>query len=142
MPRIYRSMRKAEDDKPIVDATGKRLGVRGTPVNGKQDVDLDDDGKVVLNDKGMSVAPSWRDLPYFLIPRRLKAISLGAKDSSELYCFAMGDRLFQDDPVAVGLELRCDSSTHGNVVPQLLVPLAEFQNDLANTRDQWIVDED
>jgi len=54
-------MRKAEDDKPIVDATGKRLGVRGTPVNGKQDVDLDDDGKVVLNDKGMSVAPSWRD---------------------------------------------------------------------------------
>jgi len=54
----------------------------------------------------------------------------------------MGDRLFQDEPIAQGLELRCDTATHGNVVPELLVLLSEFQQDLANTRDQWIVDED
>ena len=55
MPRIYRSMRIAGDGKPLVDTTGKGLGVRGTPVNGVVDVDLDHEGKVILNAKGMSV---------------------------------------------------------------------------------------
>ena len=38
MPKIYRAMRKADDGKPLVDATGKGLGVRGEPVNGVVDV--------------------------------------------------------------------------------------------------------
>ena len=63
MPKIYRVMKKDDDDKPVVDATGKGLGVRGVPVNNMVDVDLDREGKVILNDKGMSVAAAWRDLP-------------------------------------------------------------------------------
>lgn len=45
-------MRKAADGKPVVWSTGKVLGVRAHPMNGVQDVDLDDGGNVVLNGKG------------------------------------------------------------------------------------------
>ena len=81
MPKMFRSMRKSEDEKPLVDATGKGLGVRGEPVHGVVDVDLDCEGKVILNGKGMSVAPAWRDLPYFLISKRLRHVFPAARGS-------------------------------------------------------------
>src|SRR5437764_15404687 len=118
MPKIYRGMRKAEDDKPVVDATGKGLGVRGTPVNGVTDVDLDGEGKVILNDKGMSVAPAWRDLPYFLISKRLKIRFRDARGPSNLYCFTMGEGPFTDGSVADGLDLKVDAPKHGVVAPR------------------------
>jgi hypothetical protein len=141
MPKIYRSMRKADDGKPVVDATGKGLGVRGVPVNGVVDLDLDDEGKVILNGKGMSVAPAWRDLPYFLVPKRLKDRFPAARGRSDLYGFTMGDGPFANGRVAIGLDLEVKSPTHGVVVPQASVPLDQFQRDLANTRSHWIIDE-
>src|SRR5437764_4287925 len=130
MPKFYRVMRKGTDDKPVVDATGKGLGVRGSPVNGIVDVDLDEDGKVVLNGKGMSVSPTWRDLPYFLIPKRLRSKVPGARGAPDTFCFTMGEGPFQDGSIAAGLELRMDKPKHGNVVPVQLVLLQEFQADL------------
>jgi len=41
MPRIYRSMKRADDGKPQVDASGKGLGIRGSPVNGVVDYEAD-----------------------------------------------------------------------------------------------------
>jgi hypothetical protein len=141
MPKIYRVMRKADDDLPIVDASGKGLGVRGTPVNGIVDVDLDEGGNVILNGKGMSVAPAWRALPYFLDPRRLKHLFPGARGAADTYCFTMGDGLFQDGPVAAGLNLKQDTPQHGNVVPQQLVLLERFQADVGATRKNWTIEE-
>jgi hypothetical protein len=141
MPKIYRVMRKAADNKPVIDATGKGLGVRGTPVNGVADVDLDTDGNVLLNNKGMSVVPTWRDLPYFLVPKRLSDKVLGARGAVNTFCFTMGEGPFGDAPVAPGLDLKVDRPTHGNVVPHALVPLEQFQADLARTRDGWTIDE-
>jgi hypothetical protein len=141
MPKIYRSMRKTDDGKPRVDASGKGLGVRGKPVNGVVDVDVDQDGQVILNGKGMSVAPSWRDLPYFLISRRLKNQFPAARGSADVFSFTMGEGLFADGPVASGLDLTTDSSSHGLVVPKYSVPLDQYQTDLANTLDRWIIDE-
>jgi hypothetical protein len=132
---------RRDDGKPTVDATGKGLGVRGIPVNGVIDVDLDEDGNVILNAKGMSVAPAWRDLPYFLIPKRLKAIFPAARGSSELYCFTTGEGNFADGPIADGLDLKTDSPKHGVVVPRASVPLDQFQSDLAKTRASWVIDE-
>jgi hypothetical protein len=134
-------MRKSDDGKPLVDATGQGFGVRGTPVNGAADVDIDQCGNVILNGKGMSVAPTWRDLPYFLISRRLKQLFPAARGSIELFCFTMGEGRFEDGPVASGLELKADSPSHGVVVPRTSVPLDRYQMDLANTRGNWIVDE-
>lgn len=141
MPKIYRSMRKADDGRPKVDGTGKGLGVRGEPVNGVVDVDIDEGGNVILNGKGMSVAPSWRDLPYFLISRRLKHQFPAARGSADLYCFTMGEGVFADGPIAAGLELKTDSTSHGVVIPRDSVQLTQYQSDLANTLDHWIIDE-
>jgi hypothetical protein len=141
MPKIYRSMRKAADAKPLVDGSGKGFGVRGEPVNGVVDVDLDHEGKVILDRKGMSVAPAWRDLPYFLISRRLKNRFPSARGAADLFCFTLGTGSFADGPVAGGLDLLIDTSEHGVVVPRIAVPLNQYQLDLANTREQWVVDE-
>jgi hypothetical protein len=134
-------MRREPDDKPTVDETGKGLGVRTVPVNGITDVDLDDERRVVLNGKGMSVAPGWRDLPFFLIPKRLVDKVPAARGSSTLYCFAMGDGGFQNGQISEDLALRLDSATHGVVVPQSLVSVDRYQMALAATRDDWSVDE-
>ena len=141
MPKIYRAMRKADDGKPSVEATGKGLGARGEPVNGVVDINLDAESKVILNGKGMSVAPSWRDLPFFLIPKRLKEKFPGARGSSALYCFTLGEGPFTNGPVAKGLDLKIDAPKHGVVVPRVSVALDQYQTDLAKTRDRWIVDE-
>ncbi len=141
MPKIYRTMRKADDGKPVVDATGKGLGVRGEPVNGVVDVDLDQDDKVILNGKGLSVAPTWRDLPIFLISKRLKDKFPGARGASDLYCFVHGTGPFADGAVADGLDLQVDTLIHGVVVPRVAVPLNQYQLDLARTRDEWVIDE-
>lgn len=141
MPKIYRSMRKEADDKPTADATGKGLGVRAEPVNGVTDVDLDNEGRVILNGKGKSVAPRWRDQPIFLIPKRLVDKFPGARGSSSLHCFAMGDGGFQDGKISEDLALVVDNATHGVVVPELLVSVDRYQADLAATRDDWNLDE-
>jgi len=141
MPKIYRSMRKEDEGKPLVEATGKGLGVRGQPVNDVVDVDLDPDGKVVLNSKGMSVAPSWRDLPHHRISKRLRNQFPAARGTIDIWCFTMGEEPFADGPVADGLDLKIDAPKHGVVVPRLSIPLDQYQADLANTRDYWTIDE-
>ena len=57
MPKIYRSM-KEDNGKPVIEATNNGLGVRVSPSSTVTDVDLDPDGKVILNGKGMSVDAS------------------------------------------------------------------------------------
>jgi hypothetical protein len=145
MPKLFRTMKKDGDGKPVVDATGKGLGVRGVPVNTVVDVDLDEEGRVILNDKGMSVAPDWRVLPYFLIPETLRhklPEARRARGNSDLHCFTMGEGSFIKGPVAEGLDLKPDSPNHGVVVPRISVLLDEYQTDLANTRDLWTLVEE
>jgi hypothetical protein len=142
MPKLFRTMKKGEDDKPVVDATGKGLGVRSFPTSNTPDVDLDEQGRVILNDKGMSVAPDWRVLPFFLLPEPLRQQLSGAKKArgrSDLHCFTMGEGAFVMSEVAKGLDLKPDSPRHGVVVPQESVPLDLYQTDLANTRDSWTI---
>ena len=134
-------MRKDEDGKPTVKAGADGLGVRAGLECRRNDVDVDDLSNVVLNRKGMSVAPRWRDLPYFRIPERLKPEIPTARGKSELYCFTMGDGIFSNGPVSDRLELNVDSSAHGVVAPSSSVSIEQFQSDLAATREFWSVDE-
>ena len=115
--------------------------MRIAPASRAADVDLDAARRVVLNGKGMSVAPHWRELPFFLIPRRLVKEVPAARGSSSLYCFVMGDGEFQDGEISENLTLRVDSTRHGIVVPLSLVSIDRFQADLAATREHWTVDE-
>src|SRR5438270_8019185 len=120
MPRAFRVMRKEPDGLPTVSQTnlGARPGV---------DVDLDSQNNVLVNGKGMSVAPNWRDININRIPKRLRPILPGASGSNNTFSFRFGNGPFQQGPFAKGLTLEPDSATHGNVAPAQVVALATYE---------------
>jgi hypothetical protein len=136
MPLIHRVMKKDEDDLPVVEQSANGLGVRpGT------DVDVDAQSNAIANGKGMSVSPSWRDLPVSRIPQRLRGKVRGARGPNNRFCFRAGNGLFQPGAFATGLDLVPDSPRHGCIAPAQTVPLTQYQNDLAATRPDWQIDE-
>ena len=132
MPRMFRVMKKDDDDKPIVGQGFGNLGVRAN------EIDTDVQGNAIPNHKGMSVGPAWRVLSIFVVPRRL---GTGGRGKPNTHCFRRGAALFQQGACGNGLELLPDSATHGVVRPAQLVPLAQFLQDIANTRAEWEIDE-
>ncbi len=71
-PKVYRAMKKDNDEKPSVEQTASGLGVRLWA-----DISIDATGNVVLDNSGMSVAPAWRDLELHRIPKRLRTLVPG-----------------------------------------------------------------
>ena len=142
MPTIYRAMKQADDGQPEVGSDSKQLGVR-LPPNPNADIDLDKNGDVILNGKGMSVADNWRALLPHLIPKRLKPIFPGASGSNRLACYRLGQGPFAPGPIDDRLSLVFkEHDTHtGNVVPAQAVSERQFQDDLAATRGEWTIDE-
>lgn len=142
MATIYRSMKRADDDLPVVGSNARELGVR-VPPNPNADVDLDDQGNVILNGKGMSVAENWRNLPPHLVPRRLRPLLSTAAGSNQLSCYRLGDGPFQAGPISdrLMLVLKAHDPRSGNVVPCGSKQVQEFQDDLAATRSDWSIDE-
>jgi hypothetical protein len=136
MPLVFRAMKRDGDGLPTVEQSASGLGVRPG-----MDIDVDAQGNVVMNGKGMSVSPAWRVLPIFRIPKRLRNIVPGARGSDKTFCFRTGKGPFQQGVFAAGLYLIPDSATHGCVTPVRLVPLARYESDLAATRANWQVDE-
>ena len=134
MPRVFRVMKKDLDGFPSISPTS--LGVRPDI-----DVDLDDQKNVLVNGKGMSVAPNWRDINVNRIPKRLRPIVLGARGSNSTFCFRTGNGEFQQGSFANGLTLQPDAATHGNVAPAAVVPLVTYEADIAATRLDWQEDE-
>ena len=135
-PKVFRAMKKDAHDLPTVDQTVTGLGVRtGTDIN------TDAAGNIVLDGNGMSVAPAWRNLELHRIPKRLGTIVPGARGSNSTYCFTTGSGPFQRDPFAQGLELIPDTPHHAAVAPVAVVPLANYEADLAATQSDWMIDE-
>lgn len=141
-PKVYRAMRRdPENDLPVVGSTSSsELGVRPGI-----DVAVDPAGEVVLDGAGMSVAPGWRVLDDTRIPKRLRSIRPGALGPNSTACFTLGAGPFLRGIVADGLELVPDSDLdpvkHGVVAPLLVVPITQYQTDLATTRAAWQIDE-
>ena len=134
MPRVYRVMKKSDGDEfPRIGPTD--LGVR------LADVDVDSAGNVIVNGKGMSVAHDWRRIFVGRLPKRLRSIVPGARGANSDHCFRMGFGPFLQGSIANGLTLEPDSAKHGNVAPELSVPMATYEADLAATRADWEVDE-
>jgi hypothetical protein len=136
MPQVFRAMRKDDDGFPTLQQSASALGVRPGV-----DVDLDAQGSVLVNRNGMSVNPAWRVMSIFRILKRLRNIVPGARGSNHTFCFRTGTGPFQQGAFAAGLTLEPDSATHGNVAPAQVVPLAQYETDLAATRPDWLVDE-
>lgn len=129
---MFRVMKKDGDEKPSVGQGFGNLGVR------LKEIDTDARGNAILNQKGMSVGPAWRVLSIFVIPKRL---GTGGRGKPNTYCFRRGVGPFQRGPCGNGLELLPDSPTHGVVRPAQLVPLTQYLQDLADTREEWEIDE-
>jgi len=142
VPKVYRAMKSSPKDNLPMTGSGSssELGVRVGI-----DIAVDDDGHVVLNGNGMSVAPAWRDLPFTRIPKRLRNSVPGAAGANSTFCFAMGIGPFQRGVVADGLELIPDAGTlpitHGVVAPIRAVAIKQYQFDLESTRAAWQIDE-
>ncbi len=129
MPLAYRVMRRDADGFPSLGPTS--LGVR------PGDVDVDGQGQVLVNGKGMSVNPRLENININRVPKRLRPRLPGASGSNNSACFRFGEGMFQHGPFAKGLDLVPDSATHGNVTPSTIVLLATYESDLASTREAW-----
>lgn len=143
MPTVYRAM-LADGDKPRVGTDGKTLGVR-VPPNPRVDLPVDPDGSVHPQTGGMSVSPAWRQLPFFLIPRRLRANgAAGATGRNDLICWRLGEGPFDAGELTPDLSLRPDPqrpTAHGFVEPGQAMSVSDYQQGLAATREQWVQDE-
>lgn len=141
-PKVYRAMKHNQADSlPVVGSnSSSELGARPGV-----DITMDPAGNVVLDESGMSVAPAWRNLDFTRIPKRLRDLVPGAAGSNSTSCFAMGVGAFRRNGVANGLQLIPDKGpaqvTHGVIAPVQVVPMGEYQSDLANTRAAWQIDE-
>lgn len=141
MPRIVRPMYADDEGLPRVGTTAKCLGVRPPP-NSHADVELDEAGNVTLNRKGLSVSQDWRQLPGHLIPEHLDDGFNGASGKG-MRIFVRGEGSFDEALVAETLELlhKPNTRSSGVVAPVFLIPLAQYQQDLAKTRKEWVVNE-
>jgi hypothetical protein len=132
--------RDPADNLPVVGSnSSSELGARPGV-----DITIDPAGIVALDASGMSVAPGWRNLKITRIPKRLRHIVPGAKGPNSTTWFTMGVGPFQNGIVANGLELIPDQGqapVHGVIAPVQVVPLAQYQTDLQNTRAAWQIDE-
>jgi hypothetical protein len=141
-PKVYRAMKRDQaDNLPVVGSTSSsELGARPGV-----DITVGAAGNVALDASGMSVAPGWRNLDFTRIPRRLRPLVPGATGANSTSCFTMGVGPFQNGVIASGLELIPDQGqapvTHGVIAPVQVVPLAQYQTDLGNTRTAWQIDE-
>jgi hypothetical protein len=89
----------------------------------------------------MSVAPDWKLLPPWRIPRRLAHIVPQACGRNEDACWRFGQGSFVADSIGELLRFVPDRPTHGVVEPAYEMPLGNYQTALADTQDHWVIDE-
>lgn len=140
MPLVYRVM-TVDGDKPLIANTARGLGVR-VGDGPHDDIPVDANGRVAPSTGGMSVAPSWRDLPEIRIPRRLRDKGvLFARGRNVDACWRLGEGAFVAGTVADGLMLRPDRPDHGTVEPNAVKALHQYLDDLTVTHELWVIDE-
>jgi hypothetical protein len=136
MPRIFRVMKKADGERPLVGDSSTCLGVR-VPT----DIEPVADGSVHPGTGGMSVNPSLADCPPHLVPKRLRHLMPEARGSERNFVWRMGEGPYVRGPVADGLDLRPDRPGHGLVDPASPMSLDSYLAAIVVTRDRWDVDE-
>ena len=138
------------DGRPRIGDTWGRLGVRppgrvkpdGTPALG--DVDVDANGDVALNQKGMSVIRSLADVHTLmkrLVPIHLAHKVRGAAGPADARIWTMGQGRFASGSLTNCLELIESGGVHGSVCPSIPMSIGTLQQELANTHDFWTIEE-
>lgn len=127
--------RDESGDVPLVEASGRGLGVRPSDLAPCQH------GLAHPNRGGMSVAPRLDALPPWRVPERLGHLVEGATgpDTDRVWVVGTGD--FVDGVFAQGLSLRVTSATHAHIEPDDQRPFAQYEAHLAATAKLWTVGE-
>lgn len=128
----------ADAGRPILGHQGKMLGVRTDGA----DLPIEANDHVHPATGGLSVAPEWRKLPAFLVPRRLVGKFARARGNNALSCFRLGELPFMPGQIGDELMIDIDSPKHATIQPAFEMTISTFQDSLAATRDDWIIDED
>lgn len=135
MPRIFRAMSR-DGHRPLVAPTARGLGVRKGI-----DIAVDASGNVGPGSGGMSVAPDWRLLPPWRIPRRLAQVVPQASGRNDDACWRLGEGDFVTELIGQHLRFGPDRPTHGVIEPAYEMSLSFYQAALADTQEDWIIDE-
>ena len=140
MARIVRPMKKdpQEPALPLVAPRFACLGIR------PGEVEIEENGIVVVNRRGMSVTRCWRGLPPELIPEELDDGYNGARGSKmAVFVHGQDSGPFAEGPVALGLEMCFKENSHdgGVVRPVAPVPESQYVADLVATRSDWVIDQ-
>ncbi len=137
MARIFRVMTVC-DGRPAIGPNARALGVR-IP----DDIVVDENEKVQPATGGMSVAPSWRQLPSHRIPNRLRRNGMeDARGKDGDACWRMGEGEFSDGLLRGQLLLRVHRPAHGTVEPAETMAHADYVRELISTAPLWKIDED
>ena len=118
---VFRTMTMGEDGRPNCGDASSRLGVR------LSEVTLTEDGFVIADGKGMSVAPhSPRNLHPHFLPKRLG----GLLTKAHVFELTLAS-------LPVDLVYRQTSSKHGQIEPGLQMPHVKYQALLCSTKPDW-----
>ena len=134
---------KFEDDKPVVGCGSDMLGVRIDC----DDPDITPDGEQMVHrcGDGLSVYSCLCTIPPSRVPKSLKGIVIGARGSLNRHIWRFGNGLFTEGQLCEGLSLKPDEPInkpqHGVVQPDRAMHIDAFQQYLADTQNDWIVDE-
>lgn len=128
--RLYRAMKRANDQKPLLGRTARTLGVRVQPhgeVSGEGAADVYPDcAGYISPGRGMSVA---MDDPSYL-PRHRKPRSLGGEGRDPVFAL-------RTDLITGALSLFEDAPPHAVIEPSERCRLTSYETALAHTRDSW-----
>ena len=133
-----------DGNKPATGRGGRKLGVRvADPAipDSRFDVTPDGEGRVAPNGGGMSVAPGFHQLPVERIPPRFRKLRPGARGNDRDRIWRHGVGSFTSGAVAEALVLRPDRPGHGLVEPVEVMLLARYEQALAATAEDWVIDE-
>jgi hypothetical protein len=145
MPLMYRSMEIDADGMPKTGRSAKHLGVR--ILGDYRDIDVDEAGYVLLNAKGMSVAPEAKYLYPGLVRKDLWHIVEGARaNNPNLRIWRIGAGAFVEAEITPELVLKPDQPLkperpHGVIAPAKIMTVADYEQALADTRPSWVIDE-
>jgi hypothetical protein len=135
MAKLYRVMKKGNDDRPVVaDTCG--LGVR-VP----QDIKPSPTDSVSPGTGGMSVSSGPAGLSLHFVPKRLRHARPGAIGNNSGFIWSFGSGGFSASPIPPHLSFRPTSASHGLVEPHDDMALEDYRGALAATGGHWKVDE-
>lgn len=143
VPTIFRVM-TPDGDKPAVGRSGRKLGVRlpdATQPDLAVDIAPDVQGEVHPNGKGMSVSPSFQTLPFERLPKKFRKLRPGARGSDSDRIWKHGTGPFAPRPVTHELALHPDRNDHGVVQPAQAMKMERYEQALATTAPDWVIDE-